>query len=399
MTSDAGQIWWTEIANPGRFIEDVQTALVDGRSVLLQIGLAFPYRWTFRDEISHWMDQSNITTEQIDCETDYTGDDIGAFLVNRLAPQFLPEYLRHRTPQLLRDNKIFSNRLIWVKGIPKEAVLKWTEFVSEFRSKSTESGVFLLEVKEMEKKKSFSHSITGLQYASYITDDDLRLYISILSENCSMQPSLKQYAVNLITALCNKDSETAGKMLEELDLERDDPTETLRTVLGTNFLDSPQINCKGHPFALLYEEAYDQLDKRIWIAQVQTVYPMIEMERLTYINRWYSEILESLKTPFRREGDNSPHYLMDIEGNQITDPYEIEIGQLSLLITVRNYDDATQYQLYIPDESLRNRIRFLRTCRNQLAHLKKCETAECYQMLTGSFLRTTKSLWCKKYRA
>ena len=65
-------------------------------------------------------------------------------------------------------------------------------------------------------------------------------------------------------------------------------------------------------------------------------------------------------------------------GEQITDPYDLELGTLTWMMAKQ--DDNWMRYLYVPDENTRERIRFLKDCRNCLAHMDCC-TVEQIQTL------------------
>jgi hypothetical protein len=103
----------------------------------------------------------------------------------------------------------------------------------------------------------------------------------------------------------------------------------------------------------------ETIEKKIWAAQVQILFPIIELERIQIIQEWYERIDYSLS-----------HQDVYQYGNQITNPIDVELGTLSYLLSKKT--DDNQRGLYIPDDAIRDRIRFLHDCRNQLAHATIC---------------------------
>ena len=57
-------------------------------------------------------------------------------------------------------------------------------------------------------------------------------------------------------------------------------------------------------------------------------------------------------------------------GVPINDPYDLEFGTLEYLMAKQ--DENWVRYLYVPDDTMRARIRFLKECRNSLAHTNCC---------------------------
>ena len=102
---------------------------------------------------------------------------------------------------------------------------------------------------------------------------------------------------------------------------------------------------------------------------MQVFFPIIEFNRVNLIEKWFDEIQNSLMN------ENVKQY-----GVQIYDPYEVELGTLYYL-TIHKID-ADKFKLYIPDQADRNKINFLHTCRNQLAHMKCCSPEQIENLIT-----------------
>ena len=95
---------------------------------------------------------------------------------------------------------------------------------------------------------------------------------------------------------------------------------------------------------------------------------MIELERVELIGRYERQIREVLAS-----GGITQY-------NQILqEPMDVELGTLSYLMGAKMEDGF--YALYIPSEEDRKRIRFLHTCRNQLAHASCCTPEQVEQLL------------------
>lgn len=369
-------LWWDEIAGPYRFASDVKTALTEGRSVALEITSAFPHRWTFRGDMEHWLGDCGVSCVQIDCERDYAGGDIGEFLIRTTNQdrQHLANYLRQKQPRYLKDKGVLAQKLIWLKSVRGEHLKSWIRFISDYRSTSFEQGVFVVEVIDLAASGvRLPQHMACIQYDRYVSEDDLRLFVSMLAENrLSLSSPEKRYVVELISSLCGADCELAERLLDSLDLAAPSPVDWLRSVYeGWYGGDVRGRGMPGHPFELLRSGDATELLHRVWSAQVRVGYPLIELERRRLIEKWHYHIAQALATPYQDYADCEPHYFVDYEKRRITDPYEVEIGMLARLNTLRRYDDPARVLLYLPREDF-ERVQLLRDCRNQLAHLDVC---------------------------
>lgn len=124
----------------------------------------------------------------------------------------------------------------------------------------------------------------------------------------------------------------------------------------------------GHPLWLLRSGNMTELSRRIWEAQIQVLFPIIELERQQLVEKWYAAIDEAL-------ADNAVVQY----GSTLTDPAEVELGTLCYMLSCKVSGDHRM--LYLPDEEDRERIHFLHECRNKLAHMSCCAPSEVTTLL------------------
>ncbi len=379
---DTGALWWEEIAGPSALVSDIQGALAEGHSVICNVTTALSYRWVFRDSIGHWLADRDIMVVHIDCNGEYNGEDITEFLLRRIQPDMLTEYRRRSSPQFMRNKGLLHGKMLWIRGVLPQYLRSWIQYISSYRSHDQEHGLMFMEIQD-EPPMRLPQNLRFFDYNQYIRKDDLRLYASVMAENYLREPIMvKQYAVELAAALCVTDGEAVNDLLLHPDFVSKDPVDVLRMVVNDNYQDSPRGRETGHPFALLAAGNEDQLRYRVWSAQIRVGYPRIELERLELIRQWHEEIQEALGKQYLNERYSAPEYFRDYEGNRIMDPYDVEIGMLLRMTTLRQYEDNSQYMFYLPDADVRERVRLLRDCRNDLAHLDCCEPEQFYKLLS-----------------
>ena len=112
------------------------------------------------------------------------------------------------------------------------------------------------------------------------------------------------------------------------------------------------------------------IQSRIWEAQLQALFPILEARRVQLIERIRTEITDLLrKREIRQFGD------------RVENPYEMEWGTLYYAMKLRNIDDC--YYLSSLTDSDRKMIRFHRDCRNTLAHGDRCTAAQVRGIIDG----------------
>ncbi len=83
------------------------------------------------------------------------------------------------------------------------------------------------------------------------------------------------------------------------------------------------------------------LEKRIWMAQLQVAFPLVEQERLEFITKWRQEIHDSL----------GRHNIVQLF-EKITEPEDLKIGTLAFMVN--------NGKIAIRNEAYKERINFLR---------------------------------------
>lgn len=380
---DNGALWWEEIAGPSALITDIQGSLAEGHSVICNVTTALSYRWVFRDSIGHWLADRDVMVVHIDCNGQYNGEDITDFLLRQIQPDMQTEYLRRRSPQFMRDRGLLHGKLLWIRGVAPQYLRSWIQYISSYRSHDLEHGLLFMEI-QGEPPMRLPQNLRFFDYSKYVRRDDLRLYTSILAESYLEEPStVKQYAVELAASICGTDGELVNDLLLNPAFVREEPLEVLRQVVSENYLDSPRGKEQDHPLELLAAGDKDELEHRIWSAQIRVGYPRIEMERLALIRQWKAEIQDALGLQYYDERHDRAEYLTDYEKNRITDPYDVEVGMLCRMMSLRQYKQRDQYMFYLPDPEKREWLHLLRDCRNDLAHLEICNNEQFYGLLSN----------------
>ncbi len=130
-------------------------------------------------------------------------------------------------------------------------------------------------------------------------------------------------------------------------------------------------NDKESQHILSYVRKKDEtaIERRIWKAQMQILFPLIELERIKLIEKWEDNISRALQE------NRITQY-----GKQIYEPFDVELGTLDYYM--HKYQEGGRWTyISINDATDRRRIEFLHECRNILAHVGCCSTEQVVELL------------------
>ena len=265
---------------------------------------------------------------------------------------------------------MIRNRIIWVKGLGESVTEQWIQFCRGFSPKSVLDGLFVLEVQE-KIRQSDIRPLEVINFRDYVSSYDVQLFNSFLLDGQDNYSDMwKKYISTVVAVVCDTDAEISAHILSSVDFKVRSVIDGLQDIVAL-----PEYSRRGaeansnHVLWYSRHNGCIELERRIWSAQVQVLFPIIELERVRLIRKWHNIIQEAL--------DNN-----DISqfNELIRDPMDVELGTLCYMMKHRT--DRGLYILYIPDEKERERISFLHDCRNQLAHATCCTTDQIVQLLS-----------------
>ena len=234
-----------------------------------------------------------------------------------------------------------------MKGLDEKAAGKWLQFCRGFSPRSAADGLFVLEVHG-------NITATESKHIQYINFDDCVSSYDVQQFNCFILDDQKLYTTNwkryistTVAAVCGVDAEISEMLLKVVDFRDETAIDGLKRIneMG-DFERRGTEKDSDHPLWHFRNNTTAELSHRIWTAQIQVLFPIIELERQKLIEKWHSAIETALK--------------------------ENEVTQFGAVITA-------------PAEADRERIRFLHDCRNKLAHMNCCTPNEVASLLDGSF--------------
>lgn len=371
------EFWWNHITGPNVVVSSVVSALLNGKMVVLKVPSDLPWRHSMRSAVhtafSERSDCSDVVTELIDLRNENARQmQPGRFILDRFATPTISRGYREKSKVTVQDyisaKDIIKNRIVWIKGIDPDVAGEWIRFCRGFSQRSAAQGLFVLEVNE-NTSVTETNLLRVINFSDCVSNYDVQLFNSfVLGNQKQYSDGWKKYIAVCTAAICGVDAEISQTMLQSLDFRVESPLEGIRQI--DQMPDFMRRGENGSNHVLWHYRNGDMalLEHRLWSAQVQVLFPMIELERVELIGRYERQIREVLAS-----GGITQY-------NQILqEPMDVELGTLSYLMGAKMEDGF--YTLYIPSEEDRKRIRFLHTCRNQLAHASCCTPEQVEQLL------------------
>ena len=371
------EFWWNHITGPNVVVSSVVSALLNGKMVVLKVPSDLPWRHSMRSAVhtafSERSDCSDVVIELIDLRDENARQvQPGRFILDRFATPTISRGYREKykvtVQEYISAKDIIKNRIVWIKGIDLDVAGEWIRFCRGFSQRSASQGLFVLEVNE-NISVAENNLLRVINFSDCVSNYDVQLFNSfVLGNQKQYSDGWKKYIAVCTASICGIDAEISQIMLQNLDFRVESPLEGIGQI--DQMPDFMRRGENGSNHVLWHYRNGDiaLLEHRLWSAQVQVLFPMIELERVELIGRYESQIREVLAS-----GGITQY-------NQILqEPMDVELGTLSYLMGAKMEDGF--YTLYIPSEEDRERIRFLHTCRNQLAHASCCTPEQVEQLL------------------
>lgn len=399
MREDSARLWWEEITGPSRLVRDIAGTLLEPSSVLLQVPGDLPWRSRMRSAVEGALREAdmNLLVSYIDCESERGGEgaamDVPRFLLSRYASPEVKNGYRvssgRSIHQYIREQGILQNRVIWVKGMTAGDDRSWLDFCRNYRPKHCGDGLFVIESYREDLRAS---GVRTMRYAGHVSRYDALLFNSMmvsLGRNASDSLERKQYIAAAASLLCGKDVELSGMLLEEADLAGEDPIEALCRVARTPYF-SRRMEADtldgSHPFVFIRSGREREMEHVLWKAQLQALFPLLEMERIALVERYEREIREGL---FMRYWDfeRQAAYRIKQYNEYLDDPQDAELGTLYRMNHLRQEANQSLFLLFLESRD-RERLELIYQMRNRLAHSKVCPAEK-----TARFLEAYPYTW------
>ena len=336
------RMWWEQITGPMKFLNAIKRRIDEDETctvLFVPDKNKLPWDRELRDIINDHIPDSR-TFKDFDDTVPENG--IGDFLLEKFAAkkQRLEYNLRVNTTvdDFLIQEGILNDKVIWIKNISD--IKKWKKHLFPKYNKKTSgnSVIFILETADCSIADDEEAGV--IKYPDCVSEYDIHLFASLVAAESGNVPELRRYITFVAENLCGFDVKTLESFICDNDFTSMNIVET---------------------FINRYKKEEDDLrsiERRLWRAQLQAAFPVIEEEWAKFVNKYFDKLWDAVP---------------DLEG--VNEPYDIELGKLVFLMGTRG--------LIVDDKRERDRVYLLQQLRNKLAHLKYCDAGEMYELLSG----------------
>lgn len=375
------RFWWENITGPNFILSNIIELLLDNANVVFVVPSDLPWRYDMRvileNRIKERSDYPEALVDFIDAVDDYPVDDnVGTYLLNNYAhtPEIRNGYRDRGKKSIqgyLKKNAVLKNRIIWVKGLTGTVAKQWMEFCKNYASEGINTGIFVLEVHDVGNVVETSN-LKSISYEDNISANDIQVFNEfILNEEHDSDELWKNYIAVVSACLCDEDAEISELLIRTNDFKNESPECGLQRIARM-----PEYQRRGgdehsnHILALVRNNDENEIYHRIWVAQVKILFPIIEMERNAIIKKYRAGIEYALQ-------------YNDIEqyNERLIYPEDVELG--TLIYMLAKAPNSEYRMLYIPEQEVRDRIHFLRDCRNTIAHAKICNPQQVQELIAS----------------
>ncbi len=396
MLSEPSRIWWDEITGPLTLVRRLADHIQAAKSILLCVPDDLPWRQQMRLSVERVLrgTDKELLIWCIDCENDCqqfmnedgTMDVAGFLLHERAVPEIRNGYRKTSgltKQQYMIKNGVLRDRVVWVKGLDNKQTKSWLDFCDGYVARSQYDGIFVIESYD-ESHDITAENMVSLNYLDYVSRYDALLFNNMIVADLPLKEEWKSYISTVSTLTCNLDVELAYSFISSTDFATTDIIDAIKSVSQTsefsNRYFAPHLD-KDHPFALIRMNRTEAIRKRIWKAQLQTLYPLLEIERVSFVDHYAQEIREGFSLEYSDKYDKK--HKIDQYGDELKDPYEAEIGTLYRMHKLYVSGEYGRHILPIPMESDRDRLTLIHDIRNLLAHVSVCTVDQVNQFLSG----------------
>ncbi len=395
MLTEPSKIWWDEITGPLSLVRTMADKIQAAQSIYLVVPDDLPWRQQMRLSVERVLRSTDkeLLIWCIDCQTDCQkfilpdgAVDVANYLLHERAdPEIRSGYRKSSgitIQEYMLNNHVLKDRVVWVKGLDHKQMKSWLTFCEGYSAESQYDGLFVIESYEKSQSQVPCNMVT-IEYLHYITRYDALLFNNMIVANLDMKEEWKSYIASLATAICNLDVELAEAFMSSTDFMSSEISESLSAISKSERFSkryhAPHLHAT-HPFSLIRHNDIAEIEKRIWKAQLQVIYPLIEIERVAFVDRYKAEIKAGFSLEYSDKYERRHH--IDQYGNELKDPYEAEVGTLYRMHKLHVAGEYGKFILPVPVESDRVRLELLHEMRNLLAHVSICSVDMINQFLS-----------------
>ena len=364
--------WWNNITGPSAMINSAENALSEGCSIILGVPAFTPWPEKMRNILHGNLSGGDIYITIIDADSECPGT-AEDFLLSKYDKDRKYRSRLSSVQEFFLRNSSLRNHIFWLHNFRDKAQISdWLNFCSKYPSDSSAKGLFILDT-EYENLLPAGR-MRAINFSDYAESYDTMIFASFLLDakeysRPQYNRNWKHYLSSLAAMLCGTDSEVAERFLRSADFTCNEPLNVLRMIAD----DFPERQAdSSHILGMLKDDDESAVMNRIWTAQVQVFFPMIELARVRILRsddnlagriQFALSYLEAHGTPMTQS-----------DGKIVTDCEDIDIGGMFHLICRAN-------MIKTNDSMLGEYVSLLRSFRNSLAHMTPCRADEIRELL------------------
>lgn len=373
------EFWWNNITGARSFVREVEMALEENKMVVLKVPSDLPWRNSMRSAIQTAFDErnscQNFIFDIVDAQDEIVESDPGRYILNRYANSEVKHGYREKSKYSIQEyiitKQVLRKKILLIKGLSYETAQQWIQFCKDYFSKNMSDGLFILETHEPFEWK-LSKRITCIDFDNYVSTYDLQLFNSfILNDyNNIYSNDWKKYIAAVVASVCMVDAEVSELLIRVMDFHSES------IISGLEKISQMPEFCKrgsgknvNHPLKYYRQGNIQKICYLIWQAQIQILFPLIELERVQLVEKWDVNIQQIL----------NENTIIRFE-ETLKKPMDVDLGALCYMLS-----GQAKYQLFIPNEQDVSRIKLLHRCRNKLAHVNCCSPEEIRALLDKTF--------------
>ncbi|MCR5718347.1 MAG: hypothetical protein K6F80_04850 [Oscillospiraceae bacterium] len=335
-----GVLWWRRLVNSVRFLDDIEDALTEERSVLLLFDTDIPWQDIMIETIEGRLND-RIDSRTFDVFDVSKVESPGTYLLERYCSKeernkYWPT--THGSPEnFLAQNRVtpLNKRFVCLRGIQPQKAAEWVSSITEYLENcdvSKEHGVFLLIAEGT--GTAVSKQLTAFRHNDYVTDYDCMMLCLTMVSDLSCSRSEKMYLCEVASNIARNCVELAALLVSEKLALLQDPAAVTERVYRENGI--KVTNLQG------------TVRVAVWEAQIKLVFPKLEDFRAGIIRKYEAKLQKFM--PIRSSNNDT-----------IDKAADLEIGQLFYVCKENRASKITDYAEF-------EMIRKMRDARNTLAH-------------------------------
>lgn len=354
-------LWWDTITGAVRLKEQMINGLYSQKIAFLKYSFPLPFVSQLQESLYEAVLERNreVQFPSLLDLSDFSGEtSVEDYFLKKVADSSQIDKYRssEKVADFLEKHQIIQNKFFWVEGISPEHYKEWDKFFRSFSAELLEDCFFVIPWHNdfyLKEGKRFQI----LDYGSMVHYHDTRLFCHLLLDQ-QMGEIESDYFSSALAHLSGNDGELVVFFIDHLGELKENPASFVEKNLhlythgyekedfGTDHL----VSCGNSDF----------VKNKLWKAQLEVLLPLLELIHRGIIRDWERVIADYLE-----ENEVRQFHV------KLKHPYEVEFGTLHYM--------AQSIPEFTPQ--VRDDIRFLRKCRNYIAHGDVCSSIEVQHLL------------------